>query len=502
MNNRGYNSGSDNTPSSLIRYEENSEKGESLYLDSGDFADIISYYSSNEQYDDALEAAQIGLNFHPGNEYILIEQAYAYLYLTDFKQANKMASKLLKEHKSNDTLLLQIEIILNDPKITDKSLVNNFIAELVNMDDIDTIIDVCYVLMSGDTIPRDIIDPWIEKGKKLDLSHEQFLEVYIEYLRKTEQFELGIKAAEKLIDTDPYSTKHWWTKAFFCYLSNKIDECIEALEFAIVTDSESPECYFLLGQAYMNKQDYDKAIELFKTALDKDFDDLATLYIHMAHCYYELNDELFTEYFFLANEEGADVDSLIDFFLDDENLNYVIENFDEETIMELPYKARFKLTAMTRNLTDSNEEDDEDEDDEEDEESWFDNENYHLINAIIHFEDEEEEEALEEAEQAELEVNTIQAHFEIAKLFCRLGELDKSYLYFKKVYDEDPQYELVGFDLYILSAALGKVAGAEYFNNELSKKVDINDILAISEYLTETNKRHLINALDRYNNIS
>lgn len=66
MNQRGFTQGNEQMiPPSLALYEEYRAKGESLYLDSDIYSDIIYYYIEKKEIQKAESAIADGLNIHP-----------------------------------------------------------------------------------------------------------------------------------------------------------------------------------------------------------------------------------------------------------------------------------------------------------------------------------------------------------------------------------------------------------------------------------------------------
>lgn len=514
MDKKGYNTGNNNTPPSLADYENSAAKGESLYLDSGEFADIISYYSSIGKYKEGLTAVKEALHIHPDNSDILLEKAYIHLYQSNFGDARQLATYLSGGHDTNDVLLLKVEIDLHDPQIEDKNSIIVYLNQLEQKNNIDTIIDVCYVLLDSEQILQDLLTEWIDKGLRLFPHDVSFLQAYAEYLKRTSQFDIALRVIEKLIDSDPYNTSYWWARSIINFELQRFDECKESLEFTIVTDENFGDAYFLMGQLHLLNQNFKEATIQFHIAIEKGCSDLSSTYMALANCYLELDDNLYNKYFLLAIHEGADEDELHKGYIDTQSLSKVIDNLTNEEQLKLISEIRFNKVAEERLLnSDAGLSTEIDINGKTDIKSVLEqlntnidfidnsyNENSHLIYAILNLEDGDTDGAIEEAYLAEESSTSIYAYYELAKVFIELSDLTKAKRYFKKTYDLESTFNQVGFDLAVIALIEGNEMEFNQYNENLDIKIDfssplsvLNDLDSIDKsYLKETIKHFLI----------
>ena len=63
----------------ITNYEAAKAENRQLYLDGDQLADISDWYASRSKFEEAQEAVTYGLQLHPGNTDLLVEQAYLYL---------------------------------------------------------------------------------------------------------------------------------------------------------------------------------------------------------------------------------------------------------------------------------------------------------------------------------------------------------------------------------------------------------------------------------------
>lgn len=510
-------SGKGNTPKFLAYYENCKANNESLYLDSEQFADIISYYTINGLYKEALVAADDAIAIHPESPNILFEKAYAHLYLKDFIVAKSIANKLIKIEKNNDILLLNIDIVLADPN-SNKELARFFLNELEHKDDIDTIIDVCYTLLDNDgQAPPSLIDEWIDKGLELYPNNRSFLEVYTEYLKNSGQLDLGIIVLNRLLDIEPYNTYYWWILAMIYYEKEIFDKCKESLEFTIVTDEDFADAYLILGQLYHMEDKIEEAIENYQSAIDKCCSDMPTAYLFLSICYLHINSPKTNETFKLAVDKAFH-----ESYLPDDEMN---EEADEEIISELQgmlqinrlsYENHFKEIEENKLLNlpvasnetvpefKSSEFEKLDKNIQEilnqlhnaDHRSDFEcHDDDDLINAIIAIENKQFDKVKKLALRAEKQSKSVIALYELGTVFLQINELAKAKKIYKRVNKKLNNYNDVIYDLALLSLLSYDIVNFEKYNANLEEKIDLKDVNKIIENLENLEKHAMIKVI-------
>ena len=70
----------------ITNYEAAKAENRQLYLDGDQLADISDWYASRSKFEEAQEAVTYGLQLHPGNTDLLVEQAYLWTPGTCRKQ--------------------------------------------------------------------------------------------------------------------------------------------------------------------------------------------------------------------------------------------------------------------------------------------------------------------------------------------------------------------------------------------------------------------------------
>ena len=502
MDKKGFYLGNNNTPPSLPYYESSKAKGETLYLDSDEFADIISYYSSNGFYDEALKASYDALSIHPNNEDILLEKAYIYLYKGAIDKAEKLANQLTKKNRTNDVVLLNIEICLASRK-THK--IEPLLSHIEHPNNLDTIVDVCYVLMSVDEISN-IAKEWIAKGLAKYPKEESFLQVYAEYLKRNGELEKAAKVINQLIDTDPYNTYYWWTLSVVYFELTLYEKCKEALEFTLATDEDFADAYYILGQLKMMSQEYKNAIDLFKVAAEKGSSDIVGVYMNLANSSYQINNKQHDKYFKLAVTEALS-DSNIEYrFITEDNDIITLEELDDALIKPKNSDRKTRFNSIERdkmlNVPSSTRNKDAQEilegsmsPDQYEPISILSekcNDDNDLIEAILSLEDGDIEKAREYAKVAGNKSTTIHAIYELGNIFLELNDLTSALYCFEKVDNLSYNYKNVVLNLVVLSLFTFNFVSFSKYNMRLERQIDLRSLSLVVNQLEMEGKIDLL----------
>lgn len=100
----------------IQRYEAAKAEKRQLYLDGDQLADIADWYATERKFNDAQEVINYGLQLHPGNTGLLIEQAFLYLDTQKLSKAKEVANSITETYDS-EVKMLKAELLLNEGKL-------------------------------------------------------------------------------------------------------------------------------------------------------------------------------------------------------------------------------------------------------------------------------------------------------------------------------------------------------------------------------------------------
>ena len=249
----------------VARYENALAQNEQLYLDPSEICDIVNWYAVSECFEEAQAALQYGFVIHPENTILLIEQAYLFLDLAQLKEA-KAVVNYLKDENSADIFILKGEIALNEGKL-DKA---EEIFQSIDQEDLkkfEILQNIAQIYLNMGY--PDLAISWIEKGKDNFCNDEAYIAVLAECYRQTNTFiDKAIDCYNDLIDRDPYNALYWCGLANTYYKLEQYEQALEAVEFALTSDSDCGEAYHIKAHAHNQLGNTKEAIDGYKKAME------------------------------------------------------------------------------------------------------------------------------------------------------------------------------------------------------------------------------------------
>ena len=155
----------------IAQYEAMKAEKKSIYLDSDQFADIADWYASERKFVAAQEVLTYGLNLHPDNTELLVQQAYLFLDTHKLDKAKQVLDSISDPY-AGCVKLLKAEILMNEGNIDEADKVLESLDEHVEQD-LLMLLDICYLYLELG-YPEKAIG-WMEKGLPKFADEEDFL---------------------------------------------------------------------------------------------------------------------------------------------------------------------------------------------------------------------------------------------------------------------------------------------------------------------------------------
>lgn len=246
----------------IQRYEAAKAEKRQLYLDGDQLADIADWYATERKFNDAQEVINYGLQLHPGNTGLLIEQAFLYLDTQKLSKAKEVANSITETYDS-EVKMLKAELLLNEGKLEEAQQLINTIEDT---DDLASIIEIVYLYM--DMGYPEAAKEWIEKGQDQYGEEEDFIVLQADYLGATQHMKEAIECFDKLIDIAPYNPSYWMGLAKCYFMSEDINKTIETCDFALAADDKYGEAYAYKAHSFFYLNNPDSAIENYEKAIE------------------------------------------------------------------------------------------------------------------------------------------------------------------------------------------------------------------------------------------
>ena len=127
----------------ITNYEAAKAENRQLYLDGDQLADISDWYASRSKFEEAQEAVTYGLQLHPGNTDLLVEQAYLYLDTRNLQKAKQVLDSITEAYDP-EVKMLKAELLLNEGQLEET---RSLLATIEDADELGSICEVVYLYL-------------------------------------------------------------------------------------------------------------------------------------------------------------------------------------------------------------------------------------------------------------------------------------------------------------------------------------------------------------------
>ncbi len=256
----------DEFKAALQKYEEAREKGETVFLDADDFADICEYYNLNGRTDEAFEVIDYAVSIYEDAALPLVMRAR--MALVTEKNVEKAKAYLGKVANTADLdyVLMHAEIMLHEQHTeAARSYCEEVLQQLSDDDADDFVLDVADLLC--DYEQKEMALQWHQRHYS-DLSSLEGRKMTAKLYYENDKFEESVVLLKEILDSDPYAHEEW-TRLSITYLSlGQYPEAIESAEYALAID---PKFYLALStkaNALYEMGNYDEAVTYYRRFLE------------------------------------------------------------------------------------------------------------------------------------------------------------------------------------------------------------------------------------------
>ena len=275
----------------VAQYEEQQQAGNFRYLDLDDLLDITDFYEQQFFPKKALAVIEKALPLYPFSAQLYIRQAQIYLDLGLDNQANEALDKAqVYEPDGLDILLTRVEIYNrleyfeeaqnlldkartqveeSDEEFLDILLLESALCE--SQHQFETAFDHLYVVLQK--------NPEYEAAAvRMRLLLEQ---LEMDFLAQI------VPLLQNLVDESPYSYWAWNNLGFALGRQQKIDEALEAFDYAVVIDDNFAFARYDAVDLLMEAERYEEAITILETCLTV-FGAHSETFLKLAEAHFEL----------------------------------------------------------------------------------------------------------------------------------------------------------------------------------------------------------------------
>ena len=269
----------------LLKQYDNLRLGKSSgFFEEDSFEKIIDYFDDQEEYQKALEAAEISLEYFPFSSSLLLRKADVLLTSRKYHEALEVLEKaeLFDATDVNLYILKTDAYLALDQQDKAVELLQDAIANFSGDEKVELLFELA-----------DVYDDYEEFDKVFDCllvilnddpTNEEALYKICFWTDFTGRNEESIRLHLKIIDDYPYSELAWFNLAAAYQGLKLYEKAIDAYQYAIAIDEKFDYAYRNIGDAYIRLRKYKEAIEALQKVLELSKPE-EVIYEAIGHCY-------------------------------------------------------------------------------------------------------------------------------------------------------------------------------------------------------------------------
>lgn len=246
------------------KYELLKQQNMPIYMEGDQLADIANIYANERKFDEAQEVITHGLNIHPTDTDLMLQQAYLYLDLNKRDKALQVA-ELITDATDSDVILLKTELALHEGKLDEAEKLLDTLSE-EEKNECDILTAVCYLYLEMGY--PDIAIEWLGKGMELYKDEEEFVVAAADCYASVGKNEQAIFLYNKAIDKHPYNARYWVSIAQCHLMEKEYGKALEAVDFALAADESYNNALIVKAHCLGSMGNHDEAKKLFKQAFE------------------------------------------------------------------------------------------------------------------------------------------------------------------------------------------------------------------------------------------
>lgn len=283
------------------KFQDAVDDGRSVYFDSSDMQDIITFFLEDNDMYYCEKALQYATKSFPEDPYIRLLRSKYFTIQNKFAEAEKELDYVEANFAPIPELYIEKVILAHicNKKINAIELLNKSLS-------LDNDIPETYLLLTHEYLMDENMDLAVShaiRAIQLDkYAADDIKSIFIDFSDKKEpkgQFLVGF--FKKLTEEMPLFGSLWSGLGLAYINVNDYAHAIEAFQLQLSIDDQDMAAYVNIAESYFGMEEYSKAIEYFTIANENSG---IPFYTEMGRCYFKLGDyENAMHYFLRAYEE-------------------------------------------------------------------------------------------------------------------------------------------------------------------------------------------------------
>ncbi|MBO9631644.1 MAG: tetratricopeptide repeat protein [Chitinophagaceae bacterium] len=269
----------------LVKQFQNLKNGRShSFLDEDSFEKIIDYYDDEEDLQQALLAAEMGIELFPYSAMLHIKKADLLIATRHYLEALNVLSHaaVLDSNDINLYILKTAAYLALDQQEKAVALLENALELFEGQERIELLFELADVY--DDYEEFDKIFDCLKLILEQDPNNEEALYKICFWTDSTGRNEESIRLHQHIIDEYPYSELAWFNLAAAYQGLKLYEKAIDAYKYAVVIDEKFDYAYRNMGDAYIRLRKFKDAIEVLEKVLELSRPE-DVIYEAIGHCY-------------------------------------------------------------------------------------------------------------------------------------------------------------------------------------------------------------------------
>ena len=269
----------------LVKQFQNLKNGKShSFLDEESFEKIIDYFDDEEDLQQALVAAEMGIELFPYSSILHIKKADLLIATRHYHEALTVLSHaaVLDSNDINLYILKTAAYLALDQQDKAVALLENALELFEGQERIELLFELADVY--DDYEEFDKIFDCLKLILEQDPTNEEALYKICFWTDSTGRNEESIRLHNQIIDEHPYSELAWFNLAAAYQGLKLYEKAIDAYKYAVVIDEKFDYAYRNMGDAYIRLRKYKDAIEVLEKVLELSRPE-DVIYEAIGHCF-------------------------------------------------------------------------------------------------------------------------------------------------------------------------------------------------------------------------
>jgi tetratricopeptide (TPR) repeat protein len=252
----------------LSEYEAMSQSSDAALLEEGDFSRLIMYFEKENQFEKALEVAEIALQIFTYSVDFYTHKASILLELDRLDEARKCIDYALSLAPLDlQTCLLRVRYYAAREEYATALIL---LEDLLNQDLNKNLIPVLLVKAEVVESMSDVGQAYevLKSILELDPTHQEALTAIWSCTEHLKCWDSSIRFHKDLIDRVPYNPVAWYNLGMAYSCIGEYEKAIDAFEYAFIIDKEFEAAYKDCGDLCFELCRYRQALRIYLEAYD------------------------------------------------------------------------------------------------------------------------------------------------------------------------------------------------------------------------------------------